>query len=185
MKNFLKLTLLVALLATSLVLSACGSSSHEEGAAKEGVWVELNDVAYQVQISRQLNPADPEDGPYLQGIPKDQLDLPGNETYFAVFLKAQNTNSKSKMLASEFEIEDTQKAIYKPLPLAETNVFAYRPISIKGDGGVYPIPNSPAANGPTQGGIIVFKVTMASFQNRPLEFKIRQGGHQVATDLDV
>lgn len=186
MNKVFRYLLLATTLFATLALTACGDESAESNeAAREGVWVPVGNLHYQVQISRQLNPKDPEDGPYLQGVPADQLDLPGNQAYFAVFLRAMNTTDKYQKTASDFEIEDTQHKVYKPIALAKTNVFAYKSTSIKGDGGVYPIPNSPAANGPTNGGILVFKVTMASFQNRPLEFKIKQGGKEAVTDLDV
>ncbi len=68
--------------ATSLaaVRRARRSPTHGE---TEGIYVDTGDLKYQVQISRQLNPADFEDRDYLTGLPAADRTLPAGQEWFA------------------------------------------------------------------------------------------------------
>ena len=58
-----------------------------------------------------------------------------------------------------------------PIQPAQTNQFAYRPGIVAG-GGRVPQLNSVAANGATQGALLLYKISIVSLDNRPLELNI-------------
>src|ERR671931_213926 len=87
----MRLRLLTPLMALvlALALSACGNKEKEvHFGATEGAYLDLGGLKYQVQISRELNPADPEDHGYLIGA--DQKTVRPDEAWFAVFMRPQN-----------------------------------------------------------------------------------------------
>ena len=75
-----------------------------------------------------MNAADVEDRAYLAGLPQSTAQPTGEETWFGVFLRVQNTTDKTIAPANDFEIVDTQENVYRPIPI-DTNVnpFAYKP----------------------------------------------------------
>ena len=56
-------------------------------ATTEGAYVDVGDLKYQVQISRQLNPADVEDRDYLMGLAGATGSSAADEEWFAVFMR--------------------------------------------------------------------------------------------------
>ena len=69
---------------------------------------------------------------------------------------------------------DTEENEFRPVPLADTNVFAFRPTPL-GPDEVKPKPDTAAASGPIQGSLILFRLPIESLQNRPLRLEIEQG----------
>jgi hypothetical protein len=184
--------LLLALLAVLAgALGACGDEDRTyagEGIA-EGMYSNVGGLKYQVQISRELNPTDSEDRAYLVGLAPTARDLQPDETWFAVFLRVQyDTKSGApRPTARDFTLEDTQRNVYRPVPLGDDNVFAYRATTLQPTQ-ILPGGDSPAAESTIQGSLLLFRVKDADLQNRPLTFKITnpQNTQQVATqDLDV
>lgn len=181
--------LLAALLLVALAagLTACGNKEDVVTEAKtEGIYIDVGELTYQVQISRELNPAQPDDRSYLIGIPTALRGLSPAQAYFAVFVRVWNESDASRPAASEFEIVDTLGKTYTPIPLAKINPFAYQAVTLKPDDEI-PVVDSVAAHGATQGSLLLFKVDIASYQNRPLEFRIKSptGGAEGTVDLDV
>jgi len=166
--------LLMLLLAVTAVAVGCGSKEEEvKEADSEGLSVDVGEFSYQVQISRQLNPADAEDVAYLEGLPAGtSTKLPPEKTWFGIFMRARN-NSDDKTLrtADEFTIVDSEGIEYSPIPLSDSNKFAYRPAEI-GPENVFPSPESIAGLGPTNGLLLLYKIDYSSFSNRPLKLKI-------------
>jgi hypothetical protein len=175
-------TLLCALLATG-----CGNrlETRTQGET-EGLYLDVDELKYQIQISRYLNPNDVEDRAYLAGLPEGTAQPKGDETWFAVFIRVSNSTEHEITPANDFEIIDTQENIYRPVPLdPEVNLFAYKPDPIPAKG-LIPQPDSVAATGVIQGSLLLFKVKTDSLQNRPLEFRFRRGsGVTGIVDLDV
>ena len=106
-----------------------------------------------------------------------------------MFLRVQydTKDGAPRPTARDFTLEDTQRDVYRPVPLAADNVFAYRadhaPTDADRPGG-----DSPAASGTIQGSLLLFRVKDADLQNRPLTFNITnpENTQQVAKqDLDV
>jgi hypothetical protein len=179
-------TVTVALAATTS-LAACGANGDKPSAGDdEGVYVNTGDLAYQVQISRQLNANDFEDRDYLLGLPAGAR-LANDEEYFAVFIRVFNQTNKPHRSASQFQIRDTTGKTYNPIVInTNANRVAYRALTVNG-GDQIPVPGSLARENQTQGGLILFKVKNSTYDNRPLELNIMppDGGRQATVQLDV
>jgi hypothetical protein len=178
---------LISALAATLAVGACGNKhevvTHGE---TEGVYIDVGELKYQVQISRQLNPADIEDRTYLTGIAPEDREMKNGEVWFAVFIRVQNETKETRRPAEEYEIEDTQENVYRPLELATTNPFAYRPLPMPPKS-LIPKIDSIAAEGTVQGSLLLFKIPGPSLDNRPLEFVIKSpvGGDDGTVALDI
>jgi hypothetical protein len=183
-----RLVLLLCLLATGLVAAGCGNKEETiTQGDTEGIYLDVDELKYQVQISRYLNANDIEDREYLVGLPANAEQPKEDETWFAVFLRVQNETGEEKLPANDFQIIDTQEKVYTPVPLdTETNAYAYSAEPIPPHS-VIPAPDSTAAHGVIQGSLLLFKVTNESLQNRPLEFRFKRGGRpgEAVVDLDV
>ncbi|HEV7806798.1 MAG TPA: hypothetical protein VGO80_13315, partial [Solirubrobacteraceae bacterium] len=112
-----------AVLAALLVaggLSACGkhqSTGPVRTAETEGIYLDVSDLKYQVQVSRQLNPRDVQDKPYLLGLPADERELKPDEVWFGVILRVQNETGEALRPSEDIEIEDTVGEKFEPLEL--------------------------------------------------------------------
>ena len=168
--------LLVISAAVLCALFAAGCGNKEEvvtEAHTEGIYLDVDHLKYQVQISRYMNPNDVEDRSYLAGLPSSTSQPGGDETWFGVFIRVQNTTDETIAPANDFMIVDTQDKKYRPVPI-DTNVnpFAFKPgIAVPGNT-IFPLSSSAAGQGPIQGSLLLFKVPYANLQNRPLEFEI-------------
>jgi hypothetical protein len=175
------------LIALALVAAGCGQK-HEivHEAETEGIYVDVGNLVYQVQLSRYLNPGDVEDREYLMGLPEGvSSELPGDETWFGVWMRVKNYTDETLTPANSFTIHDTDDNQFLPVSLAETNVFAYRPVPL-GPDEVKPRPDTAAASGPIQGSLLLYRLPVESLQNRPLKLVIEQGGVEPAEiDLDL
>jgi hypothetical protein len=169
----------------ALAFAGCGEKTDTiQFAETEGIYVDVGKLVYQVQLSRFLNPGDPEDKQYLVGVPPNEQPTAG-ETWFGVFMRVKNYSDESSVPTSDFTIKDTEGNEYRPIPLPDTNPFAYHPASLPAHQ-VYPSPESAAANGPIQGSLILFKLKTDSLQNRPLVLEISQAGEEPSrVDLDL
>jgi hypothetical protein len=188
MKVLLRMLLVSALAGAGLLASACGQLEDVRTVGEtEGLYIDINNLRYQVQISRVLNENDPDDRDYLAGLPETERPEPG-ETYFGVFLRVQNTTEDTTAeTADEFEIVDTDEESYEPIELPEENIWAYRPTTL-GPGDILPPENSAQFTGTTRGALLLFVVGVDTLQNRPLEFEIHSPTNpdEIGTiDLDV
>jgi hypothetical protein len=177
------------LLATALVaLAGCGSETTATVADTEGLYLDINGLKYQIEMSRVMNPADVEDRQYLVGLPEGTEPPAGDETWFGVWVRVENTSEdETRPAASNWEIHDTQENIYRPIPLdPEANPFAFEPVDVPPKT-VIPLADSAAGQGPIQGSLLLFKLKVDSLQNRPLELKFSNGGsgEEGTYDLDV
>ncbi len=132
----------------------------------EGEPIEFEDVSYNVVISRFLNPDDEEDSAYLEGQPTP----PPGQQYFGVFMQVENESEEAITLPDEMEVIDTLDTTYAP---TETeSPYALELGAEVPAGGVVPVPNSIAADGPTQGSLVLFLLEESSTENRPLELEL-------------
>lgn len=165
----------VLALCAALALSACGSKEAETKVGKtEGAYLNVGPLLYQVQISRQLNPRDVEDKSYLLGLPAGTAELNRDEAWFAVFMRVQNASKHAAPTArpQDYEIVDTQHNRYTPIVVdANANPFAYAQ-TVLGKNRIYPNPDSASGNGPIQGSMLLFRVKVASFGDRPMDLLI-------------
>jgi hypothetical protein len=187
--RLLRVLLLLALAAASAAaLAGCGDKLETRTIGQtEGLYIDVGDLKYQVQLSRILNPNDTEDRAYLAGLPAGTPAPTGDEAWFGVWMRVENvTSKKTVQAADEFQITDTQDHVFKPVTLSN-NPFAYTAQTLAPKT-VVPSQNSPAGQGVIQGSLILFKVTTESLANRPLEFKITspsQPDNVGIVDLDV
>ncbi len=180
-------TLSLAALA-ALALAGCGNKVDTAIVGEtEGIYVGVDGLTYQVQISRILNPASNEDQAYLEGLPEDEAEPASDAVWFAIFMRVENETDEELEAAEEFRIHDTQETEFEPLELdPEVNAFAYEPRPIE-PGELLPAANSPASDNTIQGSLLLFKMKVESLGNRPLELEIEstQGGDNAIVDLDV
>ena len=183
--------LLLALAATaSLAAAGCGNKEEEvrEGGT-EGIYVTVNELKYQVQISRILNPGEIEDQGYLRGLPEGEETQPAeDEVWFGVFMRVENDKEEPHATATEFEIEDTQGDTFEPLEIPyEENLFAYDPAPELRPETIYPLFNSAAADNTIRGGLLLFKLKADALYNRPLELRIidPEGEADAVVNIDV
>jgi hypothetical protein len=175
-----RLALIVALLA----LAGCGAGQGQVTSAEtEGLYLDIGGLKYQVQMSRYINPNDVEDREYLEGLSESMPPPQADETWFGVWVRVQNVSDEPRQAATVWEIHDTQENIYRPVAL--DSPFAYEP-GVVPPQTVWPLPDSAAGQGPTQGQLLLFKITHDSLQNRPLELKFRTNESDEGTyALDV
>jgi hypothetical protein len=182
-----RLLVISAALACALLAAGCGNKQETVTLGEtEGIYLDIDELKYQVQISRYMNPNDTEDSAYLTGLPASTSQPAGDETWFGVFLRVQNTTDETIAPANDFAIVDTQEKVYRPIPI-DTNInrFAYKPDPIPPKG-LIPEPDSAASENTIQGSLLLFKVKTESLQNRPLEFRFKRGsGTTGVVDLDV
>lgn len=182
-----RLTLVAALVLAAVGLSACGGGHLPPNEAEsEGQYFQVGDLKYQVQISRQINPTDPEDKQYLGGASLGSLRLAPDQTLFGVFMRVENETGAPLNSAGDFIITDTQGNKFRPVPL--DNPFSYRVEPIAPNEGTEPNSVEPAHYAPTQGKLVLFKLPNASLDNRPLRMAVRSPDgkyHEGVVTLDV
>lgn len=174
--------LIVAALALgALALFAAGCGEEETSHVVEGEPLELGDLHVNVQLTRFLNPNDTEDAEYLEGQPPP----PPGENYLAVFMEVENDGDDTLRLptAEQIEIEDTTGEVFHPVE--SDTVFALDLGAEVPPGETIPADDTAAAEGPVQGGIVLFLLTRAGEENRPLEMHIEANGEEGTVELDL
>jgi hypothetical protein len=185
-----RLTILLCALALCLGLAACGNHHpHFAGGQSQGTdaadannnggYVDAGPITYQLQISRALNPYSSEDSQYIKGLPSGvSSDIPGTDLWYGVFLWAKNQTNKPQTTTDNFEVVDTQGDTYYPIKLdSSVNPFAWTSMSLAPQE-TEPKPNTVMSYGPTQGGLLLFKVSNTVFDNRPLTLYILGSNNQ-------
>jgi hypothetical protein len=171
----LKSFALFAAIAAALALSACGNkTSSIHGGETEGIYLNVGQLKYQVEISRQLNPGSiPEDRTFVQDIAPGSQTLGPDELWFAVFVRIENPTDKPVSPATYFTISDTQGNVYEPVRIGSQNPFFYNPAAIPPKG-IAPDPDSVAAQLQSINGMeLLFKLKRTTLDNRPLQLNIK------------
>jgi hypothetical protein len=207
MKRLPIMVFLALALCASVVLAACGEEEAELHVV-EGEPLELGELSYNVQITRFLNPDDPEDEGYLVG---QEPPEPG-QAYLGVFLTIENDGDEEADVPYAFKVRDTQAeegagqglGIYDPIPsssvyalqlpgqdesatggIEEGTVDDLQPTTIPAEGEI-PIPDSTAAEGVIGGAMLLFLVEANVAENRPLELEVPgDGGEHGFVELDI
>jgi hypothetical protein len=187
MARLARITLLALLALGALAASGCGNKTDTAIIGEtEGIYVTVDELTYQVQISRILNPASTEDRGYLVGLPEGEEPTP-EQVWFGVFMRVENETDEPLPAAEDFMIVDTQETEFEPVELdREVNVFGYEPRTIP-PGELLPAANSAASDNTIQGALVLFKLDVQSLYNRPLELVIESssGGDDAIVDIDV
>jgi hypothetical protein len=172
------LALLAALSALAVSLAACGSEEATE--VVEGEPAELGELAYNVQLTRLLNPDDVEDSEYLVGQPEAE---PGS-SYLGVFLTITN-ESKDEAFdsADTYTVVDAGGNEFEPAD--SESPYALEIGAEVAEESQLPVPDSTAATGPNQGAMLVFLVDDTVSENRPLELEIDSDHGSGIVELDL
>jgi hypothetical protein len=160
--------------------AGCGNDLGHE--ADEGVPIKLGDLEINVQETRFLNPAQPDDSEYLAG---QQLPTPAGKSYLGVFLTIENQGDHPVRLPSNADVSvtDTTGAAYESIP-SHTS-FAAPLGSELANGADIPSPGTAGANGPTQGALVIFLTDEGVSENRPLKLEIDYQGETGEITLDI
>jgi hypothetical protein len=152
-------------------LAACGHKQAHPTVAdanNDGGYIDAGPVSYQMEISRELNPYSTEDSQYLKGLPAGTTGTGPDQLWYGVFLWAKNQTHHDQTTVDNFKIVDTQGNTYYPTKLnPDLNEFAWTSQTLAPNQ-IEPGPNTVASDGPTQGGLLLFKMSTSSYSNRPL-----------------
>jgi hypothetical protein len=159
--------------------AACGE--EKETHVVEGEPIELGDLRINVQITRFLNPALPDDAEYLEGEPAP----PTGQDYMGVFMEIENEGDEEVRLptAEQIEIVDTTDARYSPVE--SESPFALPLGGIIEPGAEVPATDTAASSGPIQGSFVLFLVDQTVSENRPLELELEADGDKGTVELDI
>lgn len=186
-----RLPVLLCALLASVALSACGKHESKglvRTAETEGVYLDVSGLKYQVEVSRQINPYDTQDIPYLADIPASQRTLAPDQVWFGIFMRVQNEGSKALLPSDNIRITDTENEVFRPIQLGPANNYAYRANAFIPGRETMPLLDTPGYDSPSRGALILFKLTLTALNNRPLELKFLGRKAPVQTgivDLDV
>jgi hypothetical protein len=151
-------------------LTGCGENPRENNASREGLPEKVGGIDYNVYITRELNLRDVEDQGYYKG-----PEAPPGFALYGVFLTACNpeedAHSPNIPASSDFTVIDTQGNRFKPLPIPADDVFAYKAVPLKHLACI-PKRGTLASSGPTNGSLLIFKLPLATLENRPLDLEI-------------
>ena len=153
-----------------VVVSGCGSNPRENNASREGLPERVGGIDYNVYITRELNLKDVEDSGYYNG-----PEAPPGFALYGVFLTAcnpaQSATSADVPPATDFTVIDTQGNRFKPLTLPADDIWAYHARPLKHLACI-PKAGTLASSGPTNGALLIFKLPLATLENRPLDLEI-------------
>jgi hypothetical protein len=178
----------IALLCLAVLVAGCGNKEEFTTVGHtEGIYVTVDNLKYQIQISRILDPASPEDQAYLRGVPETET-LTGDELWYGIFMRVENVTDEPQQMAESYSIHDTEGDVFEPIELdPELNVFLYEAHELGPGGMLAPEPNSPAFDNTIRGNLLLFKLPAGALGNRPLELEIESpsGGENAIIDIDV
>ena len=173
--------LVLALVGFAAASSGCGDEPTAE--AKEGEPLELGDVEYSIQITRELNRFSPEDASYLEGAPR----LRHGEEYLGVFMQVSNNGEEAAVVPDPFKIVDTRGRVYDQVFTwpKERSSAALRPGTPVLPDETVPGPETAARNGPIEGSLVLFAIDEAANENRPLVLHVPgpDGVGEIVLDL--
>jgi hypothetical protein len=169
-----------AVIALGVAFSGCNTSPENATQVSEGQAMKLGDLLYNVQITRILNPTDQEDEAYLAG----QKPPSPDQYYLGVFMRVDNEGDASANIPSDFKVIDTVGDTFDPLP--SNSLFALKLGGAVGPGDELPEGETTAANGPIEGAMVLFRITGAAIQDRPLTLQIPSSdGSTGEVELDI
>jgi hypothetical protein len=181
-----RLWIIACALGAAVALAACGQNSQPTSVLNNGVYVDAGPITYQLQVSRELNPFVVEDRQYLAGLPAGTGSPGANELWYGVFLWAKNQTKRPQPTSDSFAILDSNGDHFSPIRLdSAVNGYAWTQQTLA-PSGVEPGLNSTASFGPTQGGLLLFKLPTSVYSNRPLTLQIvAPGGGKGEISLDL
>jgi hypothetical protein len=178
--NVRRFWILACALAVAFAVTACGSSKHAPSKpgvltghevgneVNDGSYIQAGPITYQLEVSRELNPYSIQDAPYVKGLPAGFPPPTANQIWYGVFLWAKNQHHKAYRTSDNFEIVDTQGDVYRPVKLnTALNPWAWTSQLLQKND-TEPGENSVQSEGESQGGLLLFKLDISAYANRPL-----------------
>ena len=172
----------------ALGVAACGHKTAHPTVAdanNNGGYVDAGPITYQLQISRELNQYSSEDSGYLVGLPAGTTQPGAQQEWYGVFLWAKNQTHHAAVTTDKFVVVDTQGNRYYPVQLNRAvNPYAWtsqtlQPLQTE------PGPDTTANYGPTQGGLVLFKINTSAYSNRPLTLEILGTSNQKLATISL
>jgi hypothetical protein len=180
-----RLPILACVLGLAVGLGACGQVAHPKSAENNGVYVFAGPVSYQLQVSRELNPFLVEDKQYLAGVQAGDTALSSNQLWYGVFLWAKNQGNQPRSTSGNFDILDSNGQRFYPIRVdTAVNQYAWTQ-QVLGPSDVEPALNTTASFGPTQGGLVLFKLPTTVYSNRPLTLEILAPGASKPAEISL
>jgi hypothetical protein len=175
------LTLGLVAMLVAVPLAGCGEEEGEDALESvEGEPLHLDELIYNVAITRFLNPNEVADVDYLVG----QEPEPPGESYLGVFLLVRNENEDEALPSADgYLVTDAGGNQYEPLP-SESPYALDIGAEVPADGSL-PVPDTTAAAGPTQGAMLLFLVDDTVSDERPLELEIEAATESGTVELDI
>jgi hypothetical protein len=167
---------IVGVAALGVGVAACGKANNPTTAENNGVYVIAGPITYQLEVSRELNQYSTEDSQYLSGVPAGSSSLSPSQIWYAVFLWAKNQTRQPETTSTNIDIVDTQGTLYHPIAVKNPYVWTAQRL---GPNGIEPGPDTAASFGPTQGGLLLFKLNTSVYDNRPLMLEIKSPSGRV------
>jgi hypothetical protein len=173
--------LVLTLALATLGVAGCGNNDLSKE-ADEGVPIQLGDLKINVSETRFLNANQPDDKQYLAG---QQIPPPSGQDYLGVFLTMHNTGDSPVQIpgVGAMSVTDTTGAAYQAIP-SHSDFAAPLGSTLAGHADI-PAPDTAAANGPTQGALVLFLVPSGISENRPLKLEIDFQGESGEITLDI
>lgn len=177
----------------AIALVAALTGCHKEAAYKsakvtspssEGTYLRAGGLKYQVQLSRAMNPALVQDHDWIQDLAPGTSPPSAGQEWFGVWLQVSNETSKPLHSASDMWITDTAGNTYRPVSITQGNLLAYHPQVVPPDS-LLPLANSIAYRSDTQGLLVLFKLDLGIYQNRPANLHIGRGKAGASVQLDL
>ena len=173
-------SLIAAALFAGALMSGCDTDPESDLSTEEGQPMKLGELLYNVQISRFLNPSDPEDKAYLAGQPPP----PNDKLYLGVFMTLQNESDTAQDVPTDITVVDTEGTKFAPVP--SDSLFALELGGKVAANEQLPEPESSAANGPIEGAMVLYLIDEAATEDRPLVLEIPSSTGSVGEiELDI
>ena len=174
-------SVLAAALVAGFLLFGCGETDPESDlSVEEGQPMKLGELLYNVQISRFLNPRDPEDEAYLAGQPPP----PNDQLYLGVFMLIENESDTPQDVPVDLKVIDTAGTEFDPIE--SDSLFALDLGGQVAANEQLPEPETTAANGPIQGAMVLYLIDEAATEDRPLVLEIPSSAGSIGeVELDI
>ena len=190
MARLFRIVLAAALLA--VVAAGCGSEEEEatvQVAETEGIYLDVNGLKYQIEMSRYMNPNDVEDSEYFIGLPENSPPPTEDEIYFGVWVRVaerlrgprrgrppatgRSTTPRTTSTGRSRSTRTSTRSRSRPSTCRPRRCSRW--------------PARPPARGRSRARCCCSRSSNESFQNRPLELRFRNGGggQEGVYDLDV
>ena len=132
----------------------------------------LGDLTYNVTDIRLLDRNKPAEAPYLVNNPV----RPKGRAYLGVFLKIYNHNpNRDRPSAPGFLLEPLRDPSLVVMNQSSESPYRLDQGGVVPAGGVLPIPGSPSAAGPIEGGLLLYVVTSKMTAVQPFRLIINTG----------